>query len=164
MPMGPAVSPILIAGSGLASTSGALGFGANISSQVPASNSQSIAYTLTAQNSGKNQFGVGGRMASDGTSGYVILVYGVVFYLQVRVGGSLTTLGTWDAVTSGAASGRVVLDLTDGFKRVYVNGVLRISSTDNSVTQVGQYAIATNYADSIGNAGAYISNFEAYAR
>jgi len=56
-----------------------------------------------------------------------------------RVGGTFTPLGVYDATL---ATGTIIkLEITDATKKVFVDGVERISSTDNALTSVGTWGI-----------------------
>ena len=57
-----------------------------------------------------------------------------------KVTGTYTQLGAYDATL--AAGTIIKLEITDATKKVYVDGVQRISSTDNALTSVGTWGLA----------------------
>jgi hypothetical protein len=65
-----------------------------------------------------------------------------------RVAGVYTNLGT---VAVGTTNATVKLQVTDAAKKVYVNGVLQITSADNALTAAGKAGLRceANYATSI---------------
>jgi hypothetical protein len=95
-----------------------------------------------------------GRIATAALDGY-----GVRFntsgqwQLYKLVNGTLTSLGTFAQTLSTSTTYVVKLEIRDATKKVYIDGVERISSTDNAVTAAGKAGVrffartATNSTD-----------------
>jgi hypothetical protein len=57
------------------------------------------------------------------------------------VGGTATVLGSWPETLAVGAVRTVKLELRNAAKNVYVNGTLRITSTDNAITAAGRSGV-----------------------
>lgn len=81
--------------------------------------------------------------------------------LVKNVTGTLTTLGVWvSAVTTGQTY-VVKLELLNAAKKVYINGVERISSADNGITAAGRAGMRSGSANT-STTGRHMTNFLAY--
>lgn len=68
------------------------------------------------------------------------------FQLDKCVNGTLTSLGTWTLVADNSEH-TLKLEVRDATKKVYVDGVERISSTDNDITDAGLVGVGAFNAD-----------------
>jgi hypothetical protein len=131
---------------------------------------QSVAYTVQGDvNLGAGSFslsdvGVIGRWTDVNNFylGRLQNLGGVVSVdLFKRVAGAFTSLGTF--APGAVGSGTVKLQITDGAKKVFWNGVQQISSADNALTSAGQVGIRLQGTPSGGGftTPPFVDNFSA---
>ena len=113
-----------------------------LNATTPASNEYDVEVDVqyTGTYHGAATPGVCGRWTlawSNGT-GYRAYIYNSVLYLLRVASGSETTLGSYALSDPGAGVDVALkLEIRDAAKKVYVGGVERISSADNTHTQTG---------------------------
>jgi hypothetical protein len=82
-----------------------------------------------------------GRLSTTADTGYGVRFNGGatnVWELQLIQAGTTTSLGTWAETFSNGEDRTVILEIRDATKKVYIDGVERISSADNTVTSAGR--------------------------
>lgn len=87
--------------------------------------------------------GVVGRIDTAADTGYRGLHFidgsgGDAWYLQYTLAGSLTTLGSFAQVLTLNQAYHLLLQIRDAAKKLFVDGVERISSADNTITAAGK--------------------------
>ena len=94
--------------------------------------------------------------------------YGVYYdhsaghWLLIRVvSGTITTLSQWVSGVTIGQTYRVKLELLNATKKVYVDGVERISSTDNTITAAGRAGLRSGSSNTSTTAK-HMTNFLAY--
>lgn len=124
----------LSAASGTVYSSGTPGNGA-YASGVPASSE----YDVEADVSDPASTGIAGRTSTTATTFYHARNNGTEWQLYKFVSGTATLLGSYADSYSGTK--RLKLQIRDAAKKVFVDGVERISSGDNSITDAGRAGI-----------------------
>jgi hypothetical protein len=82
--------------------------------------------------------GIGGRFDSTAATGYFVRdISGGAWDLYKVVAGSFTLLGTYSDPVGYGDVRHVKLQIRDAAKKVFVDGVERISSSDNTITAAG---------------------------
>lgn len=76
------------------------------------------------------------------------------------LGGSYTLLGSYDQTLTDGNTYTCKLELRDAAKKVYIDGVERISSGDNDITAAGRAGFRGDYAQS-NTTGLHVDNFVA---
>jgi hypothetical protein len=113
-------------------------------SGAPASAEYDVQATITIVAGTNHISGVAGRM-NISTSHYYIAAYHNTadqWELRKSIAGVTTILGTW-AESLGVGDSRTVkLEIRDAAKKLYVDGIERISSADNAITAAGKAALA----------------------
>ena len=107
--------------------------------------------------------GLAGRIAP-GANTYYFVYHGHStneWILGKVVTGTITTLGIWTSPTSAGQTYDLKLELLNATKKVYVNGVERISSSDNAITAAGRAGMRSGSANS-STTGRHMTNFLAY--
>lgn len=83
-------------------------------------------------------------------------------WLLVRiVTGTLTTLGFWGSAVTIGQTYDVKLELLNATKKVYVDGIERISVADNTITGAGRAGLRSGSANT-STTGKHMTNFLAY--
>lgn len=77
------------------------------------------------------------------------------------VTGTLTSLGTFSQTLTVGVSYRVKLEIRDAAKKVYIDGVERISSADNAITAAGKAGVRFNGRVTSNSTDRHLDNFEA---
>lgn len=106
--------------------------------------------------------GIAGRVNTAANTMYFVRynTNGNVWELFKSVAGTATSLGTFSQTLTVDQVYRVLLQIRDATKKVFVDGVERISSADNAITAAGKAGIRCN--NSSGNTtGVHIDNFSA---
>lgn len=112
------------------------------SSAVPSSNQYDVSATLTVK-SNVGALGVVGRASTSGTDNLYLGRYnaGTGSWELVKCTTSCTVLGSFAQTLTVGSTYALKLEIRDAAKKLYVDGVERISSTDNTDTQVGRAGI-----------------------
>lgn len=87
--------------------------------------------------------GVAGRMSTSANTYYFVRHNrpSDVWQLYKRVAGSATLLGSYSQTLSTGVAYELRLEITDATKKVFIDGVERISSADNAITADGRAGI-----------------------
>ncbi len=159
-PSGAATAPVINATSDIVKpclAAGGTDVGQWVTSQsAPTSTVQSISITISTVDTGSatRPVGIFGRR-TDNDNAYIAIIRPTAhasnsLELFVISGGTATSLGSYDEAL--AANGIVKLEITDATKKVYYDGVERISSADNTLTSAGTWGLGfgrwRNAADS----------------
>lgn len=123
------------------------GFSSWYHSSVPAGVDQDIQAAFGVPHSSAVGPGIGGRVSSDNNNGYFLDHRNGTWQLWERVGGAApTSIGTYSGdVPTSEKTGK--LEIRDATKKVFVDGVERISSVNNGVTAKGYFGIHAYYSD-----------------
>lgn len=134
------------------------GFTSWYHSAAPASVNQNVQASFVVPHSSAVGPGICARLSSDGLNGYFVDARSGGWYMWERVGGTTTQIGSYVGdVPTSAKTG--LLQVTDATKKVFVDGVERISSGNNNVTASGYFGIAAYYADA--STSRYLDNYYA---
>lgn len=103
---------------------------------------------ITAAN---NAFGMAGRIATGANTMYMMRYQQSTgnWQLYKIVTGTATLLGEFTQARTSSTESTVKLEIRDATKKVYIDGVERISSTDNAITAAGK----AGFRDGSGVAG-----------
>lgn len=82
-----------------------------------------------------------GRLSTSALTGYSVAFDAAGIYLAKKVAGASTSLGTYAFSPSTGVDYTVAEQLLDATKKVFLDGVERISSTDNAVTAAGRAGV-----------------------
>jgi len=85
--------------------------------------------------------GIGGRCSTSAATYYYAYFLSGQWVLVKSDAGSLTTLGTFATTLTAGTSYTVKLEIRNAAKKLYIDGVERISSTDNTITAAGRVAM-----------------------
>lgn len=134
------------------------------SSGVPASNEYDVeADVVYISNPGTRIIvGVNGRYDTATNTGYTAWYDTSTgrWHLYVSTGGGTVELGTYTQALTPGTSYRVKLEMRTATKKVYIDGVERISSTNNANTTVGRAGVVTGFTTA-GGTGLALDNFNA---
>lgn len=144
-------------------TDGSTGNAGYYASGVPAGAEYDVAADFVVSNASamNNNAGVTGRMSTSANTFYMLRysVANLRWELFKAVAGSFTLLGSFtQSLTLTTYAAR--LEITDATKKVFVDGVERISSTDNAITAAGRAGMRWSYSIT-GQTGLRIDNFTA---
>lgn len=128
-------------------------------SGVPSSAEYSVQATVRRV-SGTGNIGPTARMSTSADTMYRVLVDGTNVVLAKRVAGSSTTLGSWAHGLSDGGEIVVKLECLDATKKVYVDGVERISSADNAITGAGRAGVVS-FGIGTSSTGLHLDDFSA---
>jgi len=154
-----ASSPIIT--SNRARTSGSTSFA--YASGVPSSSEYSVQATFRLVTDEVTNAGIIGRLSTTVDTHYIVRYASDVDQWQLRktVNGAATSLGTWSETLSPGNERTVRLEITDATKKVFIDGVERISSADNEITAAGRAAMRFT-ATGGATTGIHIDDFTAY--
>lgn len=116
-------------------------------------NPASAEYDVSADVFGRSNHGVVGRQSTTDSTFYVARFSTTAVQLYRFVAGSASLLGSYSQSTDGPH--HIRLEIRDTAKKVYVDGVERISSSDNNIVDAGYAGVRS------GGTGAWIDNFVA---
>lgn len=85
--------------------------------------------------------GVLGRVDTATDTRYNAKHFGGTWYLSKNVGGTETTLGTYAQALVSGTTYVLKLEIRNATKKLFVDGVERVSSTDNSITAAGKAGV-----------------------
>ena len=107
--------------------------------------------------------GVGGRVSTTEETGYFVWATpGGEWHLVQMLAGVATDLGSYAQALADGTTYHVTLEIRDATKKVFIDGVERISSTDNTITAAGKPAIRYINSDwGLGTTGKALDNFVA---
>lgn len=107
--------------------------------------------------------GLFARLDTAAETGYMVLYSEVqaAWRLYKAVGGSLTLLDTASEALSDGATRTVRFEVRDAAKRVYIDDVLTLSSTDNSITAAGRVGIRNDGAGNTSTVGTHLESIQA---
>jgi hypothetical protein len=112
-------------------------------SGVPSSREYDVSATLTVR-SNTGAVGVVGRASTSGTETLYLARYnaGASRWELVRCsGGACTSLATYSQVLTVGSTYALRLQIRDAAKKLFVDGIERASSIDNTITQVGRAGV-----------------------
>jgi hypothetical protein len=132
-------------------------------SGIPASSEYNVSADFVFEDVGTsaNNFAIVGRLDTSSNDLYQALFSKATYQWRLfkLIDGVATLLGSYSqVVTVGTYSVR--LEITDASKKVYINGIERISSTDNSITAAGRPGIRAG-SGILGQTGLQLDNFVA---
>lgn len=108
------------------------------SSAIPAGVEYDVEATIKTLNSSKNGCGVGGRISTSATTFYSARFKSTPQWeLNKYIAGVATLLGSYAGDYPSTAK-VVKLEIRDATKKLYVDGVERVSSVDNEITAAGR--------------------------
>jgi hypothetical protein len=111
---------------------------------------------------GLGRSGIFGRGSTNGDDHYFVrwqITGTAVIQLFKVVANAATSLGTWNEVATVGKTINLRLEIRNATKKVFVDGVERISSTDNAITGAGLVGLRS--LDSTLTAGVHYDNFKA---
>lgn len=126
---------------------------------LPATAEYDVTGTLhKASVAAADQAGIWGRLATNADTGYRAIYYNEsAYYLQQVVASSIVNLASYSAAM---ASGDIIkLQIRDAAKKVFINGIERISSTDNTITAAGRVGTLVRFSGAA--AGYHIADISA---
>ena len=128
---------------------------------APASAEYDVQGVFTTDYAWHDGHGIGGRLSGSAYSGYMTRWYGSQWQL-IRYDSlySSTSLGTFtgdDPSLDSGAPRTVLLQLRNAAKKVFIGGVERISSTDNTITATGKAGFIDAYSQT--GTSVYWDNF-----
>ena len=113
---------------------------------------------VTVGNSADVVLGPAGRIATGANTGYGVVCNGGSWRLYEVIGGTETSIGSYSG-DSPTTTKTVLLQIRNATKKVFINGVERISSANNNITDAGRAGIFTYYTDA--SASRYADNWSA---
>lgn len=121
---------------------------------------QADVYVVT--NSGNQIMGIAGRLTSAGDGGYYarfVNASGEWTLFRITSISGDTSLGTYSATPSVSTAYTLKLEIRDAAKKLYIDGVERISSADNTTTAAGFGGIYSHSSTAGSNsAGHHVDN------
>jgi hypothetical protein len=108
------------------------------SSGVPGGPEYDINYTVTPSVAGARDKGPTGRQDTTANTGYGAITNGQAWKLQKAIAGVVTILGTYNDPRALPFTAAAQLQLRDAAKKLFVDGVERISNPDNEITGAGR--------------------------
>jgi hypothetical protein len=105
--------------------------------------------------------GIGGRVSPSAETGYFVWHSTLnEWHLVQVVSGTQTDLGSYNQALAVGTTYHLKLEIRDDAKKVFIDGVERISSSDNTITDAGKAAIRYFNSDwGFGTTGKAIDNF-----
>ena len=105
--------------------------------------------------------GIGGRVSTSAETGYFVWHDpSNEWHLVQMISGTQTDLGSYSQALVSGTTYHVKLEIRDATKKVFIDGVERISSSDNTITAAGKAAIRYFNSDwGFGTTGKAIDNF-----
>jgi len=96
--------------------------------------------------------GLCGRIDTAANTYYLVIYYQAngTWVLDKVVAGTATNLGTYTQALTLSQSYTVKLEIRDATKKVYIDGVERISSADNAITAAGKGGVRINASSNSG--------------
>jgi hypothetical protein len=134
------------------------------SSGLPASAEYDVVATIRQVTSIADQIlGVYGRMSTSDNTGYLgyYSKLDTLWHLGKYEAGSFTDLGTFAQGLSDATDYVLKLEIRDAAKKVYVDGVERITSADNAITDAGRAGVFNLIAAASDSTGLHLASLVA---
>lgn len=102
--------------------------------------------------------GLVGRVATGAITFYEVYHTAGTWYLRKRIAGAITQLQTYVQALNNGQTYTLRLEIKDATKKVFIDGIERMSDTDNSITAAGKAGVwyAGGWSDS---AGFHIDDF-----
>lgn len=137
-----------------------------------AGNSYTSGLPATAEYSVECDYYIASKTGSSGPAGRINPGANTYYYayhnnptnewLLVKiVTGTITTLGVWVSATTAGQTYNIKLELLNATKKVYIDGIERISSADNAITGAGRAGMRSG-AGNTSTTGMHMTNFLAY--
>ena len=136
-------------------------WGLYFASGIPSTNEYDVTADLTVM-SNAGAIGVTGRTSTSGSDDLYMARYnaGSVRWELVKCGGgACTNLGFFNQTLAIGSTYAVKLEIRNAAKKLFVDGVERVSSTDNTITQVGRAGIRTGPGVTTASTGYHLDNF-----
>lgn len=124
-------------------------------SATPSGVEYDVSYTLTQVGSSNHGLGCTARSSTSAQTGYLSWHGPVIYYLYKAIAGSFTELGS-SSVDTPTAGDTVKLEIKGASKKLFVNGVERISSSNNDITDAGKAGFRTWGTDT----ASYLDNWQ----
>lgn len=132
--------------------SGSTGLAIAYASGLPATAEYDVEWDVFVDASGSTSNGGWGRLSTLAQTGYFARHNGTQWDLFHASSGTFTSLGSFTQSLVTGNTYRVKLEIRAASKKVYIDGVERISSSNNAVTAAGRVGIrATTANQSIDN-------------
>ena len=135
-------------------------WGLYFASGVPATNEYDVTADLTVM-SNAGAIGVTGRTSTSVNDDLYMARYnaGSARWELVKCSGTCTNLGFFYQTLAIGSTYAVKLEIRNATKKLYVDGVERVSSTDNTITQVGRAGIRSGPGVTTASTGYHLDNF-----
>lgn len=104
--------------------------------------------------------GICGRVDTGADTFYIVEIETTRYRQAKWVASVNTLLGAWTNTPVAGVSEAAKLEIRDATKKTFVNGVERISSTDNAITAAGKAGIRTRNVLQSDSAGMHVDNFQ----
>lgn len=140
-------------------------WGMYLASGVPPSNEYDVSAELIVKSTGTGSTGVVGRADPSIDSFYMGRFNSAnKDWELMKCAGGCTVLATYpdDLLTMGVPHS-VKLEIRNSAKTLYVDGIPRASTTDNSITRVGKAGLRQGAANSTSTTGIHVDNFNVSA-
>lgn len=106
--------------------------------------------------------GIAGRMDTTADTYYTMYYQAGEVVLAKRVAGVTTSLNVWTSTLSGGGTGYIfTLEMIGSAIKGYVNGTLRVSATDATITAAGRAGVRS-VGSNDASTGSHIDDFLAY--
>lgn len=130
-------------------------------SGVPGTAEYDVQTLVTQRSSGSSPIGVAGRIDSVAHTLYAAMYEPAFLELIKVVAGSQTSLGNFNLTIGDGNSVTLKLEIRDATKRVFIDGVQRISSADNVITTAGLAGVRGKSGGDNNTTGSHLDNFVA---
>jgi len=132
-------------------------------SGTPASAAYTVRGLWTKLTDGDMSLSVWGRLDTSAVTGYQLDQYNGTDYFRLNkvVANTYTQLGNFNDNVPNATTRVGDLELTDASKRAYVDGLLRLSSSDNAVTAAGRVGVRVWGTGDASTTGTQLDSIEA---
>ncbi len=154
-------NPLQISNANRAKNAAGSGSGAAYHSGTPATAEHDITGDFTYfSGGGTEDIGICGRMSTTANTMYMWRYVGNGWQLFKFVAGSATLLGSWSQSVSAGSTQAGKLEIRGAAKKGFVEGVERVSSSDNAITAAGRAGIRA-FAGATNTSSTHIDNFVA---